>query len=166
MVTDRIPVCGRIAVGQDISVPLLRGAGAAGIRERQGVFRKGVPEFRKHMHIVLHRRPLQAEAAVLPVPVLFDAVDVFIRKVDAAAESDFSVDDQDFTMVPVIQRSGKEKPHGVKGNALDISASQILCISRRQRGQAAEIVIDDPNIHAAGSLLNQCGEHGLPHFAL
>ncbi|CDA61595.1 unknown [Clostridium sp. CAG:169] len=128
-------------------------------------FNQVVPHRQEHGGQAEHRFSFQQDGGILPVSMLFIAVDIFIGKVDAAGKADVTVDDTDLAVVTGVKMAGQDWDEGVKNLALDPLFPQGLFISGRQGQDAAHIVIDDTDIHALLRLFLQHIQNGVPHGA-
>ena len=61
-----------------------------------------IPHLQKHQGKAPYRRAFQHDRRVLPVAKPFNAVDILIRKIDAAVEGHLAVDHKDLAVVTVV----------------------------------------------------------------
>ena len=105
----------------------------------------------------------EPEAGVLPVAVGVLQVDIPIRQVDAAAVRDLVIHDEHLAVVAVVGRSlqGEEGIERHAGNAL---LCQLPGVAEVEGGDAAQIVVHHPHVHALPQLVLQHLHHGVPHL--
>ena len=68
-------------------------------------------------------------------------------------------------MVAVIKAGIHAGAHGVIRNSLDIEAGQFLGIAGGKPLNAAEVIVDDADLHPGGGPLPQSFQDGIPHQA-
>ena len=95
-----------------------------------------------------------------------DLVDVFIREVHAARKSHFAVDEHELAVVAVIEPAGEDGDERVKDVRLDPHLAQLLAVAHRKARDAAEIVVQNANVHALHRLAVQDFQNGIPHLAV
>lgn len=78
-------------------------------------------------------------------------IDVFIGQIDAAGEAHLAIDDTDLAVVAVIKAGIHAGAHGVIRNSLDIEAGQFLGIAGGKPLNAAEVIVDDADLHPAAA---------------
>ena len=92
-------------------------------------------------------------------------VDVFIRKIDAACECDFSVDGDDLSVVPAILRCRKQGLEFVENDAADAGFFELFRIILGKTQEASDVVVNDTDIDTLGDLAFQNFKNAVPHDA-
>ena len=95
-----------------------------------------------------------------------DFVDVFIREVHAARKSHLSVDEHELAVVAVIEPAGKDGDERVKDVRLNAHLAQLPAVAHRKARDAAEIVVQNANVHALHRLAVQDFQNGIPHLSV
>ena len=102
-----------VAVGDNKTVPFLGNSVAAYADIRLIEFRilrnRSIPKLKKHQRIISHRVSLQQKTVIFPLAEPLFFIDIFVGQIDAPAESGFSVDDEYFSVIPVIVMSGEKR---------------------------------------------------------
>ena len=164
---QRLLVEGAVAVGLHHPVrPVGQGLGPG---REGGVIRlaraEGVPVLEEHHRKVPHRRALGAQGRVLPVAEPLLGVDILVREVDAPGVSHAAVHHHDLPVVAVVHDQRHQRHHGVEGDAPDVRPLHPHHEVRRQAQEAAEIVVDEPDVHPLGGLADEDVLHPAPHPA-
>ena len=125
-----------------------------------------VPQLQEHERKAPHGLALEHDGGVLPVAVLFLAVDVLVRQVDAAVEGCVAVDHQNLAVIAVVVVRRKERRERGEHPALDAQLFQALRIVVRQGGKLVRAVVEQAHLHALLRLARQNLEHPAPHQPL
>ena len=123
------------------------------------------PLLEEHTGKAAHRGATQQHGGILPVAETLHLIDVFIGQIDAAGEAYLAIDDTDLAVVAVIKAGIHAGAHGVIRNSLDIEAGQFLGIAGGKPLNAAEVIVDDADLHPGGGPLPQNFQDGIPHQA-
>ena len=100
----------------------------------------------------------------MPVGML-TAIDVCVRQIDAAAEGDPAIDDHHFAVRSIIDRAAHEYG-GVERDAFDPARTERGAICSRAGGDAAQIIIHHPHIHAVPRLLRKYFQNFPPQHSI
>ena len=165
---DVLVVQRRIAEGLDEALAAGQAVGIGGpeggdILQGPGV---GVPHGEEHHGHGPDGLAPEKDAAVLPVAEPLMAVDVLVGQIDAAGEAHLSVNNHQLPVVPVVEPSGEHRHEGVEDLGPNAHLPEPLVVARGQGGNAAEVVIEHPDIDAPGGLPPQNIENSLPHDPL
>jgi len=106
-----------------------------------------VPHFKEHDRHAPDRLSFQTDSGVLPVAKSRCLVNIFVRKVDSSGKSNFSVDNKDFPVISVIHHNRHDRTEWIKCCAFDSFFLKLLIILRWKRIDAANIIIDQSDIH-------------------
>ena len=126
---------------------------------------KGVPKFDKHFNVVFNRGTREAETDVLPMVKPHFLVNVFVGEVNSAGIGDFSVDDEDFTVVAVVQ-SATDEEEGVKDVTFNSLFPESESVFSREGRKRAEVVIKNPDVDAGFGFFRHDVKHGVEHGAV
>ena len=121
-----------------------------------------IPHFEEHQRVVADRIALEADAAVLPVSVRRLEIEVFIRQIKAAGETDLVIDDHDLTMVAVVHEHVDKRDERIEDPALDAVAVHSFREVLIDELQASEVVVDHADLDALLHLADQDLLHRLP----
>ena len=87
--------------------------------------------------------------------VLFYGVDILIGQVDPTGIGHFSINGNNFTVIPVVLLGRQEGPEGVKEHAFNPKLPQLLGIVLRQEEKTANIIINQAYLYTLGGLFFQ-----------
>ena len=124
-----------------------------------------LPEGQENVGQRPRARPLQPDAAVLPIAEPHQPVDVFIGQIHAAGKADLSVNDHDLAVVAVVHDKVQHRHAAVEAERPDALRPQQFGIVVGQQAQAARIIVDDPHVQPRGSLAAQDLMDLAPHLA-
>ena len=98
-----------VSIGHDKAVSRFRGfKGFTGNVPLKVLFLRpgNTPHLQEHHGHALHRIPPDHYSRILPVPEPLFYINILIRQIDPAGESDFSVNNQYFPVIPVVIMGG------------------------------------------------------------
>ena len=105
---------------------------------------------------------LQTNTNVLPMSVLYDAVDILVGKIDAARVAHFPVDYGDFSMASVVEFVVRLPVEFGKRHAFYPHLCKLFIVIAGEGHHAPDIVVDDANFHARLCLFFQDIKNGIP----
>ena len=126
---------------------------------------EGVPAVEEDDGKIPDRRPFQPDGGVLPVAEALLGVDIFVREVHAAGVGHIAVDDHDLPVVAVVHHQRHQRHHRVERDAADMAALHPDDEVAGQAQQTAEIIVDQPHVHALGGFPLEDGLDAVPHRA-
>ena len=91
-------------------------------------------------------------------------VNIFISQINTARESYITVDNTDFTVIPVVVSGIQNRTECVKFITLDSLRPHLSHEIARSLKNAAETVIHKPDVKALGSLFLQNFNYGIKHL--
>ena len=84
------------------------------------------------------------------MPVFFNGVNVLVRQIDPAGVGHFSVDGDNFPVVPIVLLGGKKRAEGIEAYAFNSKLPELLGIVLREKEEAADVIVDQPHLYAPG----------------
>ena len=154
-----------VAVGDHIARSLSRRL----CREAQ-IFSKlrlllvNVPHLQKQQREALYRLALQHYGSVLPVAEDLFPVDVPVRQIHAAGKGRMSVNDQNFSVVPVVIMGGNKGGDRRKGLAFYAQLFQFLGVTGGQGGKFVGAVVHQADFHPFACLARKDLQDAAPHL--
>ena len=125
----------------------------------------GIPHPQEHHRIIPDGLALQHKACILPVAETDLFINIFVRQIDAAAESRMPVDDRDFPVIPVVHDQGPEGNEAVEGDAFDSRLLKLLVIVRREQGDASQVVVHKTHVQSGLRLFDEDFPDASPHLS-
>ena len=166
---DGYRLMGSVSVRDDEAVTVLRPAvgryveiGFVNPRFRRD---RCIPHLQKHQRIVFHCAAFHEETVVLPLSEALLTIDIFVRQIDAAAESGLSVYDEDLAVIPVIVVRGKERCHSGEYPGFDSQRRKIGGVISGKFRHASDIIVHDADFHTFFYLSFENFENRVPEDA-
>ena len=113
------------------------------------------PKLQKCGRQALHRLPFQPQTRVLPQSVRKFQTEIGIRQIVTAGVADFSVDDGDFPMVPVVHEQPQNRQGRVEYLTADALGIQFPGEIPIHIADGADIIVHQPHIQAFRRLPGQ-----------
>ena len=122
-----------------------------------------IPELQKHQRQIPYSFSANHDTAVLPVTKALFLIDILICKIDSPGHSHLSVNDKDFSMIPVVHLHGKPRLDRIEHLCLNTKPSQCQIVVLRKRCNTARIIVHDTYLHTLFHLIDQNIQNGIPH---
>ena len=125
-----------------------------------------IPHLKEHQRKALNRVSLQHHGSIFPVAEPFPPVDILVGEIYAAVECHFSVNNQNFAMIPVIIMRRNKGFYGGERLRPDAALFQQLPVICRECGNLKHPVIQHPDFHTVFYLLLKDLQDFSPHISL
>ncbi len=123
------------------------------------VFREGIPHGQEHHGQVPDPFPFQPDTGIFPVAEPDDAVHVLVRHIGSSRVAHPAVNNGNLPVVPVVIDQGEEGLHGVECHDPDAVRLQIPLNVPGDVMDAADVIVDQTDIHAGSGLFLQNGAY-------
>ena len=107
-----------------------------------------IPHFQKHCRKTPDCLSLNPHSGIFPVSKPFDFIDIFIGKIDTACKSNIPIHHKNFTVIAVVHHHRDQWFKRIECHTGNPSLLQLFIISKRNRIDAADIIIDKAHIHS------------------
>ena len=161
--SHRLPVQGSVSVRLDVTRPGPH-RGGRGMEVLKILVPVGniVPHGEEHNRHGPDGVPLQQNGAVLPVAEPLPYIDVLVSQVDTSGKANLSVDNEQLTVVPVVQPQGHHRHQPVKHPTLNALFGQNFVVITGKGEHAAKIVVQHPDLHSLSGFPFQDGQDAVP----
>ena len=114
-----------------------------------------IPHLEEGEGHALHRRSLDADTAVLPLPVWVCHIEILIGEIIATGEADTVIDDRDFPVITIIQKEVCAWCERIKYTAVNPESLHLLHEIRRDEAYGAHIIIEHTHMDAGLHTLDE-----------
>ena len=114
-----------------------------------------IPHLEEGEGHALHRRALDADTAVLPLPIWMRYVEILIGEIVATGEADPVIDNGNLPVITIIQEEVRSRCEGIKHTAVNAETLHLLHEIRRDEADGTHIIIEHTHMNAGLHTLDE-----------